>query len=113
LSQRIDCQSQDPGLLRTGHNQDQRPGDLCPGLGRLYYGVACILRRERAVFTGSYCGVVPPALNKTLGDNLCRQTRGKNFLNTLKQDPGVQLFDVPFGNGVTLRRKITEASPER
>jgi hypothetical protein len=42
LSQRIACQSQHPGLLRTGHNQDQRPVDL--GLGNLYYGLARILR---------------------------------------------------------------------
>ena len=34
------------------------------------------------------------------------------FLDELKRDPGVQLFDVPFGTGVTLLRKIGGASSE-
>jgi predicted O-methyltransferase YrrM len=38
--------------------------------------------------------------------------RVKDFLDELKRDPGVQLFDVPFGTGVTLLRKIGGASSE-
>ena len=38
--------------------------------------------------------------------------RVKDFLDQLKRDPGVQLFDVPFGNGVTLLRKTGGASSE-
>ncbi len=38
--------------------------------------------------------------------------RVKAFLDELKQDPGVQCFDVPFGTGVTLVRKSGGASSE-
>ena len=34
------------------------------------------------------------------------------LLDELKRDPGVQLFDVPFGTGVTLLRKIGGTSSE-
>jgi predicted O-methyltransferase YrrM len=38
--------------------------------------------------------------------------RVKIFLDELKRDPGVQLFDVPFGTGVTLLRKTGGTSSE-
>lgn len=38
--------------------------------------------------------------------------RVRDFLDELRRDPGVQLFDVPFGTGVTLLRKTGGASSE-
>lgn len=38
--------------------------------------------------------------------------RVKDFIDQLKRDPGLQLFDVPFGTGVTLLRKAGGASSE-
>jgi predicted O-methyltransferase YrrM len=38
--------------------------------------------------------------------------RVKDFLDELKRDPGLQLFDVPFGTGITLLRKAGGVSSE-
>ncbi len=40
------------------------------------------------------------------------EIRVKDFLDQLKGEPGVQLFDVPFGNGVTLLRRTGGVSSE-
>jgi hypothetical protein len=34
----------------------------------------------------------------------------KNFIDTLKRDDRLQVFDLPFGRGVTLVRRSTGAS---
>jgi hypothetical protein len=36
----------------------------------------------------------------------------KYFLDELKQDPALQLLDLPFGTGLTLLRKVDAASDE-
>jgi predicted O-methyltransferase YrrM len=36
----------------------------------------------------------------------------KRFLDELKADPALQLFDLPFGTGLTLLRKLDDASSE-
>ncbi len=46
------------------------------------------------------------------GDDRAYGIRVKSFIDRLKQDPGLQLFDVPFGTGVTLLRKVDGTSSE-
>jgi predicted O-methyltransferase YrrM len=40
------------------------------------------------------------------------EIRVKSFIDRLRQDPGLQLFDIPFGTGVTLLRKVGGVSSE-
>ena len=46
------------------------------------------------------------------GADRAYEIRVRDFLDELKRDPGVQLFDVPFGTGVTLVRKTGGVSSE-
>lgn len=46
------------------------------------------------------------------GADRAYEIRVRDFLDELKGEPGVQLFDVPFGTGVTLLRKTGGASSE-
>jgi predicted O-methyltransferase YrrM len=57
-----------PGLLRMGHNQRAEDSNL--GLGWLYYGLARLIRPQKAVVIGSYRGFVPLLLGKAIQDNL-------------------------------------------
>jgi predicted O-methyltransferase YrrM len=41
------------------------------------------------------------------------QHRVKDFIDTLKKDAGLQVFDLPFGQGVTLVRKVLTTAEER
>lgn len=59
---------EDPELRRMGHNQ--RPEDLNLGLGWLYYGLARLVRPERAVVIGSWRGFVPMVIARACQDNV-------------------------------------------
>ena len=56
-----------PDFLRMGHFQ--RSADHNLGLGWIYYGLARVLRPERAVVIGSWRGFVPLVLARALQDN--------------------------------------------
>ena len=44
------------------------------------------------------------------GKERAYETRVVDFLATLREEPGIQLLDLPFGSGLTLLRKVTPAS---
>jgi predicted O-methyltransferase YrrM len=46
------------------------------------------------------------------GSDKAYQIRVKYLIDELAHDPGLQVFDLPFGTGLTLVRKLTSASPE-
>jgi predicted O-methyltransferase YrrM len=43
------------------------------------------------------------------GPDRAYECRVKTFVDALKQDPRLQLFDLPFAQGVTLVRKLSAA----
>jgi predicted O-methyltransferase YrrM len=46
------------------------------------------------------------------GEEARYDIRVRDFVDELKRDPGLQVFDVPFGPGLTLVRKLDDASAE-
>ncbi len=56
-----------PEFLRMGHHQ--RAEDLNLGLGWIYYGLARVIRPQRAVVIGSHRGFIPMVVGKALADN--------------------------------------------
>lgn len=50
--------------------------------------------------------------SKIYGVDATYDVRVKDFVDELKRDPGLQVFDVPFGAGLTLVRKVDQASDE-
>jgi len=56
-----------PELLRMGHCQ--RLQDLNLGMGWLYYGLARLIRPQKAVVIGSWRGFTPLVFGKALADN--------------------------------------------
>jgi predicted O-methyltransferase YrrM len=57
-----------PELLRMGHNQSAE--DLNLGLGWIYYGLARLVKPQRAVVIGSHRGFVPMIIARACRDNL-------------------------------------------
>jgi predicted O-methyltransferase YrrM len=47
------------------------------------------------------------------GPDRIYEHRVKHFVDTLRQDPGLQVFDLPFGDGITLVRREGRATPAR
>jgi len=51
--------------------------------------------------------------DKIYGPERAYEMRVKYFIDTLKSDPGLQIFDLPFGvSGLTLLRKVDKTAPE-
>src|SRR5205814_2118217 len=105
----------DENMLRMGHGQ--RVEDRNLGFGWVYYALARLLRPERVVVIGSYRGFAPLGFGKALHDSVAMNVSPvygpdraytctvRRFMDRLKQRPEFQVFDLPFGPGLTLVRR--------